>query len=51
VRIAPARIGTSVGLLVLGIAEEGWQVLSLSEEPDDVDVIVGRQAQYTMSRA
>ena len=29
----------SAVLLVLGIAEEGRQVLSLSEEPDDVDVI------------
>lgn len=28
-----------------GIAEEGWQVLSLSEEPDDVDVISGDEVE------
>ena len=30
---------------MLGIAEEGWQVLSLSEEPDDVDVISGDEGE------
>lgn len=37
----PHQYGTSAALLVLGIAEEGGQVLSLSEEPDDVEVIIG----------
>jgi len=38
-------IGTSAALLVLGIAEEGGQVLSLSEEPDDVEVIIGDEVE------
>ena len=46
-----SEIGTSAALLVLGIAEESWQVLSLSEEPHDVDVIIGDEVEPPARKA
>ena len=42
---------TLAALLVLGIAEEGGQVLSLSEEPHDVDVIIGDEVEPPARKA